>query len=42
MLVEHPIWQGGCVSYLRRLLLDKELVSLGLFSIYDPSSTGTA
>eukprot|EP00455_Lapot_gusevi_P054627 TRINITY_DN8791_c0_g1_i2.p1 TRINITY_DN8791_c0_g1~~TRINITY_DN8791_c0_g1_i2.p1 ORF type:complete len:765 (-),score=191.26 TRINITY_DN8791_c0_g1_i2:96-2075(-) len=29
---------GGAISYLKRLLLDKELVSLGNFRIFDPAS----
>ncbi len=28
---------GGCVSYLRRLLLDNELLPMKRFSLYDPS-----
>lgn len=29
---------GGCLCYLTRLLLDKELMSLNRFSLYDPAS----
>jgi DNA mismatch repair protein MSH6 len=31
---------GGNIFYLRRLLLDKELVCLGNFHLYDPATTG--
>lgn len=30
---------GGCLHYLRRLLIDKELCSMKLFRLYDPLST---
>ena len=29
---------GGCVAYLRRLLLDKELISQGHIELYDPEA----
>ncbi len=33
---------GGCISYLRRLILDEELIPMRRFALYDPSEATNA